>query len=145
MMAGVIQCVFPVVSTVDLDRCRDFYCWLLGFDVLFESGWYTALGSRPDHIHQIAFVRADHDSVPGALGRSPAGVLVTVQVDDAGAVHDRARQGELDVVWPLRDEPFGQRHFVVRDPSGAMVDVVQPIPPAMAFLRDVARWRRDHR
>jgi hypothetical protein len=38
----------------------------------------------------------------------------------------------------LRDEAFGQRHFIVRDPNGVLIDVIQPIAPDEAFLAQYA-------
>ena len=51
-----------------------------------------------------------------------------------------------EIVYPLRDEVWGQRHFMAKDPNGLLVDVVQLIPPAPEFLRehglaDGVRWR----
>jgi hypothetical protein len=34
----------------------------------------------------------------------------------------------------LRDEPWGQRHFITEDPDGVLVDVVTVIPPAPEFV-----------
>ncbi|MFX4229610.1 MAG: hypothetical protein ACFHHU_17570 [Porticoccaceae bacterium] len=39
---------------------------------------------------------------------------------------------------PLRDEPFGQRHFITRDPNGVLIDVIKPIPPSAEFLAQYA-------
>jgi hypothetical protein len=33
----------------------------------------------------------------------------------------------------LRDEAFGQRHFITRDPNGVLIDVIRPIPPDADF------------
>ena len=30
----------------------------------------------------------------------------------------------------LRDEAFGQRHFIAADPNSVMIDVIKPIPPS---------------
>lgn len=137
--------VYPVlcVSTnIDLDACRDFYVALLGVKVVFECGWYTTLRSPTDATQELAFVLADHDSVPAPNGVPATGVLVSFEVDDVDAVHGRARAMGAEVVLEVRDEPFGQRHFMTRDPVGLLVDVVQPIPMSASFLREVARWRR---
>ena len=37
------------------------------------------------------------------------------------------------VVLPLRSEDFGQRHFIVSDPGGVLVDVITPIEPSVEF------------
>lgn len=39
----------------------------------------------------------------------------------------------LPITLPLRDEPFGQRHFIITDPAGTLVDVIKPIPPSPEF------------
>ena len=138
-----VTSVFPVVCASDLEASRDFYRDLLGLDVVFECGWYTLLRSSEDANVQLGFVALCHQSVPEGLAVEPAGVLVTVEVDDVDAVHERALRRGAPIALPLRDEEFGQRHFMAVDPSGILLDVVQPIAPARPFLREVARWRRD--
>jgi len=141
----VIRSLFPVLCCRDLDASRDFYRAALGLEVVFECGWYTVLAAPGDPSRQVAFVLPDHESVPAPFGVDAAGVLVTVEVDDAERVHERAVGADLPVVVPFRDEEFGQRHFMTRDPSGLLLDVVQTTRPTTAFLREVARWRRAHR
>ncbi len=36
---------------------------------------------------------------------------------------------------PLRDEAFGQRHFITRDPNGVLIDIIKPIPPSAEFAQ----------
>jgi ribonucleotide monophosphatase NagD (HAD superfamily) len=38
----------------------------------------------------------------------------------------------------LRDEAFGQRHFITCDPNGVLIDVIKPIPPSEEFLKQFA-------
>lgn len=39
---------------------------------------------------------------------------------------------------PLRSEEFGQRHFIVADPNGVLIDVITPIPPSGTFAEQYA-------
>ena len=71
--------------------------------------------------------------------------LYVTLVDNVDAIHERAQARDVDIVLSLRDEEFGQRHFMVRDPNGILVDVVKTIPPSSGFLRDAISWQRDHR
>jgi hypothetical protein len=41
---------------------------------------------------------------------------------------------DTKILHPLRDEPWGQRHFIGVDPQGVMVDVIELIPPSPEFL-----------
>ncbi|TJV16034.1 MAG: glyoxalase, partial [Mesorhizobium sp.] len=38
------------------------------------------------------------------------------------------------ILRTLRDEAFGQRHFITKDPNGVLIDVIKPIPPSAEFL-----------
>jgi len=137
--------IFPVVASDRLEESRDFYAGLLGLDVVFESGWYTLLRSPEAPTVQLGLVEREHPSVPDGFRDAPRGVIVTVEAPDVDAVHERAVARALPIVLTLRDEEFGQRHFMTRDPDGALVDVVTPIPMSREFARAVAAYRRERR
>jgi catechol 2,3-dioxygenase-like lactoylglutathione lyase family enzyme len=127
-----VQSLFPDLCTDDITASRDFYVALLGLRVAFENDWYVQLQSPSDPNLQLAFVRRDHDSVPAPFQAPARGVLVTIETDDVDALHERARALGLPIVYPLRDEPWGQRHFMVADPNGLAVDVVKLIEVAQS-------------
>jgi catechol 2,3-dioxygenase-like lactoylglutathione lyase family enzyme len=120
--------LFPVVCTEDVAACSRFYQRLLGLKPVFEADWYAQLQSPSDPAVEIAFVKRDHSSVPEGHQQAPAGVIVTLECDDVDAVHARARADGLPIELTLRDEDWGQRHFMTRDPSGLLLDVVKVIP-----------------
>lgn len=56
---------------------------------------------------------------PGSPVDLPAGIgSIYVVVDDPDALFERARTAGAGVVREPRDEPYGGRDFVVRDPEG---------------------------
>jgi catechol 2,3-dioxygenase-like lactoylglutathione lyase family enzyme len=61
-------------------------------------------------------------------------VLLNLEVDDVDAVHERLRAAGLPILRSLRDEAFGQRHFITADPNGVLIDVIRPIPPTGEFV-----------
>lgn len=130
-----MQSVFPVVCTNRREASRDFYVRLFGFQVAFDSDFYTLLQAPEAPAVQLAFVDRTHHSVPPAFQHEARGVFVTIEVESADALHARVRQLGIPVVYPLTDEDWGQRHFMVADPSGLPVDVVQTIPMAPEFAR----------
>ncbi|HWV76378.1 MAG TPA: VOC family protein [Isoptericola sp.] len=128
----MITSLYPVLAVSDVPGAARFYADLLGMTTTFTSDWYVSLRSGAA---ELAVVDADHETIPEpARGARAAGLLVTVEVDDVDAVHARVlAAGGHDVLLPLRDEAFGQRHFIVAGPDGALVDVVTPIPPSAEF------------
>ncbi len=125
--------LFPVACCGDVAAASRFYCDLLGLTPSFESDWYVQLQHPDDASVQLAFVQRDHETVPEGYRHAPAGVLVTMERDDVDDVHERAVAMGLPIELPLRDEAFGQRHFMTRDPMGLLVDVVKIIPPSKEF------------
>lgn len=126
--------LFPDVCTDHIAAARDFYVALFDFELVYDSDWYVQMRARDQPTVQLALVRRGHETVPASHGQAAAGVLITVEVEDAAAVHARALALGLPIAQPLRDEVFGQRHFMAVDPDGLLVDVVTLIPPAPAFL-----------
>lgn len=62
--------------------------------------------------------------------------FVLFVVDDPIACRDfYVEHFAVDVDVPLQDEPWGQRHLIVRDPAGGGVDIVQNIRPDRAFAK----------
>jgi uncharacterized glyoxalase superfamily protein PhnB len=131
-----VKSLFPDICCDDVKEARDFYVALFGFEPVFENAWYAQLRAPHDPDLQIAFVQRDHDSVPTAHRLPPQGVLVTIVVDDAAALYRRAQTQCAPIVQALRDEVFGQRHFMAQDPTGLLVDVVEWIPFAPEFARE---------
>ena len=128
-----MNAIYPVACSTRLADSREFYRELLGLEVVFENDWYVGLIHPEDASVQLGFVAADHDSVPAAYRAPAQGVLVTVEVDDVDAIRERARDQGVPIELELRDEDWGQRHFIAADPNGLLVDVVRVIPPSEAF------------
>jgi catechol 2,3-dioxygenase-like lactoylglutathione lyase family enzyme len=128
-----IASLYPVLMTADVPRARAFYTELLGLDATFVSDWYVSLAAPGGGDAQLGIVAREHGSVPAGFRAAAAGMLVTVEVDDVDAVHARAVAAGLPFHVPLRDEPWGQRHFITEDPDGALVDVVTVIAPSPEF------------
>jgi len=126
-----INSIFPVVPAADVARSRDFYTGLLDLAVVFDSGWYVQLQAPGGESVQLGLVERGHHTVPeGFRAAAPAGVLVSVEVEDVDRVHAAAIAAELPIALSLRDEDFGQRHFMTTDPDGLLVDVITVIPYA---------------
>lgn len=130
---------YPVLMVDEVAPIAAFYVKHFGFRPLFESDWYVHLQSAGDESVNLAILQGDHETIPekGRGGRA-GGVLINFEVDDPDAVHDRVKAAGLPILRSLRDEAFGQRHFITCDPNGVLIDVIKPIPPSEEFLAQFA-------
>ena len=124
---------YPVLSTADLAATRAFYQRHFGFAVGFDTDWYVHL-IHTDHPEvALAIVASEHESIPES-GREPTrGLLLNFEVEDVDAEHERLKASGAQIVQALRDEAWGQRHFIVAGPDGVLIDVIRPIPPAAEY------------
>jgi len=130
-----ITSFYPVLMVQDVAATAGFYIRHFDFRPVFEADWYVHLQSAHDPAVNLAILQGDHATIP-AEGRGRAsGMLINFEVEDVDAAHARALEAGLPVLLPLRDEEFGQRHFITQDPNGVLIDVITPIPPSEAFAK----------
>jgi catechol 2,3-dioxygenase-like lactoylglutathione lyase family enzyme len=128
MQAIEITVQYPVVVTPKLQECRDFYVGYFGFEVVFEADWYIQL-KHPNGT-ELGFMRPDLANQPEFLrdAYNGKGIIVTYDVGDARKEYEKAQRVEgLKVVLPYTEEEWGQKHFIIEDPAGVFVDIVQQL------------------
>lgn len=129
---------YPVLMTGDVAATAAFYVQHFRFTPLFASDWYVHLQSTEDSGVNLGIVDGDHETIPQEGRGRTCGLLINFEVEDPDAVYERAVAAGLPILRTLRDEPFGQRHFITRDPNGVLIDVIKPIPPSEEFLAQFA-------
>ncbi len=125
---------YPVICTRRLAETRDFYVRLLGFELTFEADWYISLRRLGPPHYELALLDPDHPTVPVGYGRPVQGLLLNFEVDDVDREWERlVVQGGLEPLLEIRSEDFGQRHFIVADPAGVLIDVITTIEPTEEY------------
>lgn len=83
----------------------------------------------PDTGIQLGFLVPGHQSQPpflhALMGRE--GYVISFEVADAAKAYSQVKTFNLPVVLELKEEQWGQLHFMVKDPSGIHIDVVEHI------------------
>nr|WP_319382798.1 VOC family protein [uncultured Roseibium sp.] len=130
---------YPVLLTGDVRGTAAFYKQHFRFKAVFEADWYVHLQSEEDEKVNLAVLDKSHETIPASgRGSGAGGLLLNFEVEDVDTIYETLRQSGLPMLLELRDEPFGQRHFITQDPNGVMIDVIKPIPPSAEFLAQFA-------
>jgi hypothetical protein len=106
-----------VVPNIKSDRPAEtcnFFADLLDFEVAMDRGWVITLASPTNPSAQVTIIGNDDPAAPG----------ISVEVADVDAVHARAVERGLEIAYALRDEEWGVRRFMLREPSGTIVNVL---------------------
>lgn len=121
---------YPVIGSQRLTESRDFYMRLFGFELTFEADWYVSLRRPGPPEYELALLDPEHPSVPAGYGKPVQGLLLNFEVDDVDLEWERLIVQEgLEPVREIRSEDFGQRHFILADPNGVLIDVITTIEP----------------
>jgi uncharacterized glyoxalase superfamily protein PhnB len=105
------------VANIRSDRpaeTRSFFVDLLGFKVAMDLDWVTTVASPANPSVQVTIIDNDDMAAPG----------ISVEVADVDAIYQKAVERGLEIAYPLRDEEWGVRRFMLREPSGTMVNVL---------------------
>lgn len=129
---------YPVITTDDVSSSAAFYVEHFGFKILFESDWYVHLQSTADPAFNFAVLAKDHTTIPEAHRGRTGGALLSFEVEDVDAAYAQLKSANVNIVLDIRDEDFGQRHFIMTDPNGILIDVIKPIPPSAEFAAQYA-------
>jgi len=118
--------VLTNICSDNLKESKNFYVELLGFEVKYDSDWYVQLCSPKDSEIEYGLIQRDHELVPSDYRFPPMGMYVTFVVDDVDIIYSKALSMELDILQSPRNEFYGQRRFLVKDPSGCLIDICSP-------------------
>jgi catechol 2,3-dioxygenase-like lactoylglutathione lyase family enzyme len=104
----------PNIRSDRPEETREFFVGLLGFEVAMDLGWVATVASPDNRSAQVTIIGNGDPAAPG----------ISVDVDDVDAVHARAVEQGYEIAYPLRNEEWGVRRFMLREPSGTLVNVV---------------------
>ncbi len=123
---------YPVLLSADVAQAAAFYMDHFAFQPLYHADWYVHLQSREDPSVNLAILAQDHATIPPMGRNRRAGVILNFEVEDPDSHYARLQTAGVTIAQALRDEDFGQRHFIVAGPDGVLIDIIRPIPPSEA-------------
>lgn len=117
------------IITGQLAQSRDFYVHHLGFEPVFSADWYIHLKNGNVELGLMA-------AKPGMPAVPASGVWLSLGIADADAEYARLLAAGATIDGEPKDQPWGERCFVVRDPNGLGINLSQSIPVNEEFMRN---------
>ncbi|PHM27314.1 VOC family protein [Xenorhabdus budapestensis] len=115
------------ILTDDLAGTSNLFVNLLNFNIEYESDWFIAMSSESDG-QVSAFLRTSK-FIPDSYQKSCQGLIITFVVKDVEPYFSKAKTLALEIIEPPRDLPYGQRRLLIKDKSGALIDISAPTAP----------------
>jgi uncharacterized glyoxalase superfamily protein PhnB len=129
----------PVLVVSNIAATMQWYRDALGFDgeAFPPSPPHTFAILRRDGA-ELFLQQLDDYQHPDRYDRRDGGVWdVYLQLSDVNALYDAmSRVPAITMLQPLREQPYGQREFEIRDPNGYVLVIAQPSAGASAAVPD---------
>jgi uncharacterized glyoxalase superfamily protein PhnB len=115
---------YPVIMTDRLKESATFYTQHFGFESVFAADWYISLRmTQAKAPYELALLDPSHPTIPTAFQNNIVqGLILNFEVDDVDAAYAVMRESGAEIVHPLQDEEWGVRRFMLREPSGTLVN-----------------------
>lgn len=123
-----MKALYPVTITAKFSETRDFYKETFNFSTIFEADWYVQLRHETSGV-ELGIMKPNLSNQPQQLHEeySRAGIIYTLEVKDVAQEYARIQALPVDIFYPLTSEAWGQTHFMLTDPAGVTIDVVQQV------------------
>ncbi len=112
--------LYALVTVESLADLKAFYCGHFGFAVTMEVQGYLHLAGQGGG--ELSFMTQDKCAPATFAGK---GLTLCLEVADVDAEAARLSKANVPVVIPLKDNPWGDRSIIFRDPVGIHVYVYQ--------------------
>lgn len=118
------------IITEKLADTKAFYTEILNFGVSFENEFYLLLHT-PNQEAEISFLLPNHPSQQPIFQKpfQNQGVYLTIEVENVDKVYKELKNRNIPIEIELRNEPWGDRHFAIKDPNGIGIDIVTYTEP----------------
>ncbi|WP_204378430.1 VOC family protein [Agaribacterium haliotis] len=114
------------ICSHNLQASKAFFSQLLGLETKYDSDWYVQFFSSADPELEFGIIQYDHELIPENYRSSPSGMYMTFVVEDVDQSYKRALELGVDIIQEPRNEFYGQRRFLAREPSGCLIDICSP-------------------
>lgn len=111
----------PQLYVRDLAASSDFYARKLGFTVAFLYGEPPFYGQVVRDGARFNLRLVDAPVIDPHRRDSDQLLAASVALDDAQPLFLEYQAAGVEFAQPLRDEPWGARTFIVRDPDGNLI------------------------
>jgi catechol 2,3-dioxygenase-like lactoylglutathione lyase family enzyme len=119
----------------DVPASSKFLATHFGFRERMAADGFASLG-REDGAVDVVFLRRGIEVLPDWLrDRRADGTILAFVIDDLDGEERRLRAEGVEIALPIREEPWGERLFMVTDPNGVIYELVEWVQPTVVPAR----------
>lgn len=114
-----IRRIVPNIYSDALERSKEFYLEFLDLELAMDMGWILTFVSKTNNTAQLSIFKNDSGK---AIDNTA--VFLSIEVSDIDSWYQRAKDKNIEITYPLTNEPWNVRRFFVKDPNGVTINLL---------------------
>jgi catechol 2,3-dioxygenase-like lactoylglutathione lyase family enzyme len=115
----VIVRIVPNIYSDDLPKSKEFYTVFLGMNLAMDMDWMLTFVSETNPTAQISIFKNEANK---PLNNSA--IFLSIELENVDEMHQIAIEQNIEIVYPIRNEPWGVRRFFVKGPNGETINIL---------------------
>ena len=111
-----IKRIVPNIESGTPQQSVDFYAGFLGLQKAMDMGWIITFVSERNPNSQVSVIRNKKTETPHPD--------ISIEVDNVDQMFSKAKEQDIDIIYPITNEPWGVRRFFVKDPNGKIINIL---------------------
>ncbi len=120
---------YPIVMTDNLNKSINFYEDYLDFVPEIEMDCFAVLKHTKHKDIRIGLIVQNHHSLPETHQKAVQGLILNFPVENVNEAYRALYLEGLEIETELSLAPCGRRHFMIQDPNGVLIDVMEEYDP----------------
>jgi catechol 2,3-dioxygenase-like lactoylglutathione lyase family enzyme len=113
----IIHRIVPNISASNLSKARQFYCDVLGLEIVMDLSWIVTFASSKEMTTPQVTI-----ALEGGAGTAVPDL--SIEVDDLDEAINRMQAAGFAIEYGPVTEDWGVRRFYVRDPFGKLLNIL---------------------
>lgn len=128
---------YPIICTSKMAQTVAFYEDHFGFEPAVEMSCFVMMRHPQKHDMCFAFLDADHPFVPATYKDGVKGLILNLPVENVDLAYKQLYWDGAEIMMEPKFERCGRKHFMVTDPNGVLIDVMEDAKAALSLSLDV--------
>ncbi|MBN2732379.1 MAG: VOC family protein [Balneolaceae bacterium] len=111
-----VKRIVPNIQSPAPEKSIAFYKEFIGLNVAMDMDWIITFVSERNPMAQVNLIRRDDSEIPHPD--------ISIEVEDVDGMFAKAKEKEIEIVYPITDEAWGVRRFFVKDPNGKVINIL---------------------
>ena len=114
-----IRRIVPIIYSNSLEKSKEFYEGFLNLELAMDLGWILTFISKENKTAQLSIFKNDSGK---AIDNTS--MFISMEVADIDTWYQRAKDKNIEITYPLTNEPWNVRRFFVKDPNGVTINLL---------------------